>query len=420
VGNYTMTLRCSVPEVRSGTCGGRVLYAASNADGAIYVISDSDHDLHFDGQSVFASGVGNGQGGIVTRRDGGVCLGNQSQSLFTLYDDNGDFTFDRTLVVPTPVGDTRAIGGARRAGAEYLFTGDLFSAAPLFELLDSGGDAQPERTTQFAPAPQSILAVSADEAGTLYAFDVSFDGIGGLIAYRDANNDGVADATSIFLADASPYGNIIAHRPGEVFAGNIVLGQIDRIVDRDGDGVADSITPYTTGLSLDAFSGLAFDDQDVLYAVDGADRILALPDDDGDGVADRQVQFSPLIPGLTGIAFGQGPPGAVSLPGSFHPVGVTRSGSGLRLTWEDQGQTVPAYNIYEGTIGSWYSHSPLLCGVTGTADGGGNRFLDITPTGTANHYYLVTASDACGEGSAGRGKNGQRRPMPNGTCGAMP
>ncbi|HYS05430.1 MAG TPA: hypothetical protein VEW47_09590 [Candidatus Dormibacteraeota bacterium] len=420
VGDYSMTVRCSIPEVRTGTCGGRVLYASSNGDGAIYAISDSDHDLRFDGQSVFASGAGSGLGAIVTRRDGGVCLGNQSQTVFALYDDTGDFTFDRTVVVPTSVGDTRALGGARRAGAEYLFTGDLFSAAPLFEMLDSGGDALPERTTPFAPAPQSVLGVSADEAGTLYVFDVSFNGIGGLIAYRDSDNDGVADTSTVFLADASPYVNIIAHRAGEVFAGNISLGEIDRIVDRDGDGVADSVTTYAPGLSLDAFSGLAFDDQDVLYVVDSASRVLALPDDDGDGVADRRVQFSPLISGLTGIAFGQGPPGTVSLPGSFHPVGVTGSGSGLRLTWEDQGATVPAYNIYEGTLGSWYSHVPLLCHVTGASDGAGNRFLDITPTGTTSHYYLVTASDRCGEGSAGRGKNGQRRPMPNGACGGVP
>ena len=99
---------------------------------------------------------------------------------------------------------------------------------------------------------------------------------------------------------------------------------------------------------------------------------------------------------------------------------MTPSGPGVRLTWEDQGATVPAYNIYEGMLGSWYSHAPLLCRVTGTADGAGNRFLDIAPSGTASHYYLVTASDACGEGSAGRASGGRRRPMPNGTCGATP
>src|SRR5207245_4322035 len=129
---------------------------------------------------------------------------------------------------------------------------------------------------------------------------------------------------------------------------------IDRIVDRDGDGVADSVTTYAAGLSLDAFAGLAFDDRDVLYAVDSANRVLALPDDDGDGVADRQVQFSPLIPGLTGIAFGQGPPETVSPPGSFRPVTVAPGASGLELTWEDQGPTVPVYNIYQGTLGSFF------------------------------------------------------------------
>jgi len=81
---------------------------------------------------------------------------------------------------------------------------------------------------------------------------------------------------------------------------------------------------------------------------------------------------------------------------------------------------VPAYNIYEGTIGDWYSHAPLLCRVTGTPDGVDNRFLDVAPTGAASHYYLVTASDACGEGSPGRAGSDLRLPMPNGTCGAAP
>jgi hypothetical protein len=192
------------------------------------------------------------------------------------------------------------------------------------------------------------------------------------------------------------------------------------VVDADGDRVADGTTVFATGLTLDVYSGLAVDDADVLYVVTGGNRVVALPDDDNDGIADRLAQFSPQIPGLLGITFGQGPPGAVSLPGSFHPVTVAPSGSGLRLTWENQGPTVPAYNVYEGTIGDWYSHAPLLCRVTGTADGAGNRFLDITPTGVADRYYLVTASDACGEGSPGRAGSGLRRPMPNGTCGAAP
>jgi hypothetical protein len=420
VGNYTLTLHCSVPSVKAGTCPGKVLYAAANGDGNIYALSDVDHDLHFDGQSTFAPGAGSGQGLLATRRDGGVCLGSQTAGIYALFDDTGDFSFDRLDFVPTIVGDTRALGGARAAGAEYLYTADTFSAAPVLELLDTGGDAQPERTTAFVPAPRSILAVTRDEAGVVYVLDVSDNGTGAILAYRDRDGDGVADASTVFLSDASQYGTLIAHRAGEVFAGNVITGEITRFVDLDGDGIADQAAPYAGGLSLAAFDGMAFDDADVLYAVDGGTRVLALPDDNGDGVADRQVQFSPLMSGLAGLAFGQGPPGEVSLPGSFHPVGMALPGPGLRLTWEDLGPTVPSYNIYEGMIGAWYSHAPVLCGVTGVADGAGNRSLDITPTGTGDHYYLVTASDSCGEGSAGRGKNGVRRPMPNGTCGASP
>jgi len=61
VGDYRMTLHCSVPRVQPGTCRGQVLYAGSNSTGTIYAISDTNHDLQFEGQTVFASGTGTGQ-----------------------------------------------------------------------------------------------------------------------------------------------------------------------------------------------------------------------------------------------------------------------------------------------------------------------------------------------------------------------
>ena len=420
VGNYRITLHCSVPRVQPGTCRGQVLYAASSSTGTIYAISDTNHDLQFEGQTVFANGIGAVQGSLTSRRDGGVCLGTATSDIDVLWDDTGDFTFDRTTAIATANPDTLPLAAVRRAGVEYLYTGDTFGSGTVYEMRDANGDAQPEQTTVFTDEPQSIIALSVDEGGMLYVFDGSFNQFGGILAYRDTDGDGVADHSSVFLADASAYGTLLARRPGEVFATNVPLGQIDRLLDVDGDGVADSVAPYATGLALDVLQSLAIDGADVLYVIDGGNRVLALPDDNGDGAADRQVQFSAQIPGLLGIAFGQGPPETVSLPGSHHPVTVTRSGPGLRLTWEDQGPTVPAYNIYEGTIGDWYSHAPLLCRVTGTPDGVGNRFLDVAPTGAASHYYLVTASDACGEGSPGRAGSGLRLPMPNGTCGAAP
>jgi len=421
IGDYRVTLQCQVPEVPAGTCGGKVLYAGSNTLGAVFALADANHDLIAEAQTEFTSGTGSVQGLLTSRRDGGVCLGTTSTRVLGLWDDNGDFTADRSLAIFTPGLDGRAVVAARRGGVEYLYTGEQLGTGTVYEVRDKGGDAQPEQTTVFTEDPQACVALGVDEAGTLYVFDWMHNDIGGILAYRDLDGDGDADASSEFLADASNYINFLARGPGEVFALNIGLGQVDRIEDTDGDGVADRITMYAAGLTFTSlYAGMTFDDADVLYVVDAETRVVALPDDDHDGVADRLTPFSPLIPGLVGITFGQGPPGTVSLQGSFHPVLVAQSGPGLRLTWEDLGPTVPGYNIYEGTIGSWYSHAPLLCGVTGTADGAGNRSIDISPTGAANHYYLVTASDACGEGSPGRAGSGLRRPMPNGMCGAIP
>ena len=420
IGDYRVTLQCRVPEVPTGTCGGKVLYAGSNTLGAVFALSDANHDLSAEGQTEFLSGTGSVQGQLTSRRDGGICLGTSSTRVLGLWDDNGDFTADRSLVIATPGFDARALVATRRGGVEYLYTGEQFGTGTVYEVRDTGGDAQADQTTVFTEDPQASLALSVDEAGTLYVFDWMHNENGGILAYRDLDGDGDADLSSEFLADASPYGNLVARGPGEIFGLNVAMGQVDRIVDADGDGVADRTTVFASGLTLSVYSGMTFDDADVLYVVDADSRVVALPDGDRDGVADRVAQFSPQIPGLVGITFGQGPPGTVSLPGSYHPVTVAKSGSGLRLTWEDLGPTVHGYNIYEGTIGGWYSHAPLLCGVNGIPDGAGNRFLDVTPTGTANHYYLVTASDACGEGSPGRDGAGLRRPMPNGTCGAIP
>jgi hypothetical protein len=420
VGNYTLTLGCSVPEVPAGTCAGRVLYAASNQNGTIMAIADADRDLRFDGQTTFSADAGLQLGLLASRRDGGVCVG-AGNILASRWDDTGDFIADRSAALNTGLPESQPVVAFRRGGAEYLYTGDLFGGGTVLEYLDTGGGFTPERSTVFTTEPESVMSLAVDEAGTLYVLDVNFNfGVGAILAYRDTDGDGDADVSRVFLDGAAAYGGIVGRRPGEVYAADDISGKIDRILDTNGDLLSDSVTTYATGLALNTYYGLAFDDLDILYAVEGGNRVLALPDDNRDYVADRQVQFSGLISGLTGIAFGPGPPETVSPPSSFHPVTVTPNGSALRLTWEDQGPTVPAYNIYEGTLGSYYSHAILRCGVTGTADGAGSRSLDITPSGTGNHYYLVTSSDSCGEGSPGRSSDGRRRPLPAPACGAAP
>jgi hypothetical protein len=432
VGNYALTLGCSVPKVRAGTCEGRVLYAASNQNGWVHAISDADGSLTYEGQTIFFTDAGTTAGAAGTRRDGGVCLGFGTGFAGAMWDDTGDFVADRSRAVSTGLGDARAIATFRRSGTEYLYSGDLFSGGAVMEQADLNGDFVPERTTVFASDVESVLSLAVDEAGTVYALDVGYNsGLGAIRAYRDTDGDGVADRQSLFLDGAPSYAVLAARRPGEVYAADIFLGRIDRLrdvdgdgvadpdLDTDGDGVADAFAPYAQGLTLDVFYGLAFDAADVLYTVESGARVLALPDDDGDGDADRVLQFSPLIDGLTGIAFGPGPPEAVSPPGSYAPVTVTPGAGGLLLTWEDQGPTVPAYNLYEGTLGTPGSHVPLACHVTGTPDGAGSRSLEVAP-GAGDRYYLVTASDACGEGSPGRSSDGRRRPLPSGACGPVP
>ncbi len=419
VGNYTLTVHCTVPKVRAGTCPGRVLYAASNQSGYINAIADVDRDLRYDGLSVFTTAAGTGQGKLAARRDGGICAGSSGTTVAAWWDDTGDFTADRFAQVAPGLADAMSVATYRHAGIESLFTGDLFGGGTVMQLDDRNGDFLPDRSTTFTDLPFSVQSLAVDETGTVYVLD-SFgpQGLAAIDAFRDLDGDGIADVSTIFLPEASAYAVIAARRPGELYATDIFAGQIDRIVDSNGDGVADSVAPYAIGLSLDVGYGLAIDADDILYTVEGGNRVLALPDDNGDGVADRQVQLSPLLGGLAGITFGPGPPEIVSPPGAYHPVTVAPAAGGtLRLTWEDQGPTVPSYDIYEGTLGSFYSHAPLLCHVKGTLDGTGARVLDITPTGLGSHYYLVSASDACGEGSAGRSSDGRRRPMPNGTCG---
>jgi hypothetical protein len=418
-GSYSLTLSCSVPKVPAGTCPGRVLYAGTPVDGSLVAISDRDHSLRYDGETTMSPVEGGGQGQVAARRDGGVALGMQGGTTLVFWDDNGDFLADRSASFAPGFSDGGAVATMRRGGAEILFTGDQTGGGTVIETVDTNGDFIPERTTVFTAAPESVSALAVDDAGTVYVLDaLANGGMAAILAYRDLDGDGVADTGWVFYAPAPSYAMIAARAPGEVFASDIFLGQIDRIRDLDGDGVADVAAPYATGLALDVFYGLAFDRDDVLYSVDGGAGITALPDADHDGAADAHLAFAPLSTGYGGLAFGVSPPEQVSPPRSAAPVTVAPIASGLRLTWEDQGAGTPAYNLYQGTLAAGWPPLPLLCHVTGAPDGAGSRSIDITPVPAGGVYFVVTASDACGEGSFGRRADGVLRPAPLAACGA--
>ena len=420
-GSYTVTVTCSVPPVPAGTCPGKLLFAGTDSSHAVLVLADVDHDLRFDGQNSFWLLAGNDQGTLGTRRDGGVLVAHLLGSVSAYWDDNGDIAADRTISMTAPVADSGALATFRRSGAEYIYAGGLLDGGTVQEMRDDNGDLLPERTTNFSEFPVSVYALSVDEGGTVYVLDPYINQEqGALLALRDLDGDGVADVETIFEGVVTGYAAIAGRRPGELFAVDVNLGKIDRLIDINGDGQADSVTPYATGLALSVNTGITFDAADVLYVVVGDNQVVALPDDDGDGDADRVVPFSPLISGLRGLAFGIGPPQETSAPGSYVPLSVAPlAGGQLRLRWEDLGATVPSYNVYEGTLGGGFAPASLACHVTGTPDGNGGRTFDITP-GAGSRYYVVTASDACGEGSAGRSSAGPRRTLPAPACGAAP
>ena len=83
----------------------------------------------------------------------------------------------------------------------------------------------------------------------------------------------------------------------------------------------------------------------------------------------------------------------------------------IRLQW---GPSCSAgatdYAIYEGVVGSWYSHTQIDC-----SDGGANLTEDVVP-GAGNRYYLVVPLDPTEEGSYGTDSSGTERPRGAVTC----
>jgi len=92
------------------------------------------------------------------------------------------------------------------------------------------------------------------------------------------------------------------------------------------------------------------------------------------------------------------------------PLQICKSLPQLDLTWGAScGAGVTDYAVYEGDIGTWYSHgTKAACGVTGTN-------VTITPS-SGNHYYLVVPLSASMEGSYGTDSAGKEIPKSSNPC----
>ncbi|HEU5179212.1 MAG TPA: hypothetical protein VFW45_00345, partial [Candidatus Polarisedimenticolia bacterium] len=104
-----------------------------------------------------------------------------------------------------------------------------------------------------------------------------------------------------------------------------------------------------------------------------------------------------------------GVPDGSSLPGI--PLTVTPAAAGaITLSWGSACSTgANDYEIYEGTAGTYYSHTAAFCST------GGLTTKTFTPT-AGNHYYLVVSRNAVREGTYGSASSGAPRPQGSGAC----
>ncbi len=83
----------------------------------------------------------------------------------------------------------------------------------------------------------------------------------------------------------------------------------------------------------------------------------------------------------------------------------------LRIGWSTScSEGGEDYGIYEGAIGSWYTHTAIDCN-----DAGGDLVEEVTPA-AGNRYYLVVPQNGKEEGSYGQRSSGTERPVGSSVC----
>ena len=162
------------------------------------------------------------------------------------------------------------------------------------------------------------------------------------------------------------------------------------------NGVTHVIPP--TGNGLDGYFGIVSDvdfSEVVLYSL-GSENHYSLDD----------LSFPEPPPGL---AAGGVPDGGFLRPGPLLSLSHAAAGD-LSLSWGNSCNFDDTdFEIYEGVLGDFASHLPLICST------GGSTGAVVTPA-PGNAYYLVVARNQMREGSYGRSSDGQERPRPSSAC----
>ena len=116
--------------------------------------------------------------------------------------------------------------------------------------------------------------------------------------------------------------------------------------------------------------------------------------------------------------------GEVSGKDSGHPLRLVKRVNGnLDFIFEDLGSAANSYNVYQGVLGTWYSHVSGQCHNTATAantPAPGDRTWSNYATGSTAAYFLISASNASSEGVLGEDSQSNLIPPPSPQCGPNP
>lgn len=148
-------------------------------------------------------------------------------------------------------------------------------------------------------------------------------------------------------------------------------------------------------------------------ALDGMHVIGGAPFADGVANADAGAAYSFLLD-ENGHSTCEGP-GAGTVPDGGNVPGAPLRlrkvpGGKIRITWSASCVTADSgYGVYEGTIGDFASHAPVLCATNGPL------VATLTP-GAGDRYYLVVPNNGIREGSYGLTSAGAERAAAAAPC----
>lgn len=357
----------------------RIAFGAGDTSAIAWADEDNDGD--------FDLGVMNWDGG---------------QSM--LYLNNGAATFSGQAQFG--IGDPNSL-----AWGDFDFDGDL-------DLAQGNGD--------FTSAAQNLLWVNG--GGGAFASQAQF-GLGSTdaIAWGDADGDGDLDAAA--GNEHSPTQNYL-YTNQSVLGGSVAISTRGHFHDHGAgysnrDGVGAELRFYEGGFvgdpahflglrQVDAQGGFAPQNEHTLRFGLGSrasvDVRIKWPGSGGSRIVQDVVELqkgAAVAIDESPTTIGPGEARSLTLsrpPGSVDPPSLT-----LRWNASCSGGAAD-YAIYEGTLGSWYSHTLIDC-----SDDGADRQETLTPS-AGNRYYLVVPENSASEGSYGTASHAVERPAGSAAC----